>query len=149
MIDRRMTRAEVTGVRPEQLAELFIDVSKQLGRMSSRARTGELSNARYNVMRAVLDHGPERMSRIAGADTTRVREKLADSTGLDLEKDLIPSFSGNVGIGVYLDAASLVDAVSGAMRHGYVLTGIMASLALILALSYPAKLGPATQRRLT
>jgi DNA-binding MarR family transcriptional regulator len=67
MIDRRTTRAEVTGVRPEQLAELFIDVSKQLGRTSSRARTGELSNARYNVMRAVLDHGPERMSRIAGA----------------------------------------------------------------------------------
>ena len=54
-------------VRPERLAELFIDVSRQLGRMSSRARTGELSNARYNVMRAVLSHGPERMSRIASA----------------------------------------------------------------------------------
>ena len=65
MIDRRALRAEPAGVRPERLAELFIDVSKQLGRMSSRARTGELSNARYNVMRAVLDQGPERMSRIA------------------------------------------------------------------------------------
>lgn len=65
MIDRRALRAEPSGVRPERLAELFIDVSKQLGRMSSRARTGELSNARYNVMRAVLDRGPERMSRIA------------------------------------------------------------------------------------
>ncbi len=65
MIDRRALRAEPNGVRPERLAELFIDVSKQLGRMSSRARTGELSNARYNVMRAVLDRGPDRMSRIA------------------------------------------------------------------------------------
>jgi DNA-binding MarR family transcriptional regulator len=65
VIDRRALRAEPAGVRPERLAELFIDVSSQLGRMSSRARTGELSDARYNVMRAVLDQGPERMSRIA------------------------------------------------------------------------------------
>jgi DNA-binding MarR family transcriptional regulator len=65
VIDRRALRADPAGVRPERLAELFIDVSWQLGRLSSRARTGELSNARYNVMRAVLDQGPERMSRIA------------------------------------------------------------------------------------
>ncbi len=58
-------RSEAATVRPERLAELFIDVSKRFGRLSSRARTGELSNARYNVMRAVLDRGPERMSRIA------------------------------------------------------------------------------------
>jgi DNA-binding MarR family transcriptional regulator len=65
MSDRRVSRPDLTSVRPERLAELFIDVSKQLGRTSSRARTGELSNARYNVMRAVLHRGPERMSRIA------------------------------------------------------------------------------------
>ena len=67
MNERRTPRADASGVRPERLAELFIDVSKRLGRMSARARTGELSNARYNVMRAVLDRGPERMSRIAAA----------------------------------------------------------------------------------
>lgn len=65
--DRRALRSDQPSVRPERLAELFIDVSGQLGRMSPRARTGELSNARYNVMRAVLDQGPERMSRIASA----------------------------------------------------------------------------------
>lgn len=63
--DRRAPRSDQPAVRPERLAELFIDVSAQLGRSSPRARTGELSNARYNVMRAVLTQGPERMSRIA------------------------------------------------------------------------------------
>jgi DNA-binding MarR family transcriptional regulator len=67
MTARRAPRPDAPSVRPERLAELFIDVSKQLGRLSSRARTGELSNARYNVMRAVLTRGPERMSRIAAA----------------------------------------------------------------------------------
>jgi DNA-binding MarR family transcriptional regulator len=67
MTQRRAPRTDEPSVRPERLAELFIDVSKQLGRLSSRARTGELSNARYNVMRAVLNRGPERMSRIAAA----------------------------------------------------------------------------------
>ena len=67
MTERRAPRIDAPPVRPERLAELFIDVSKQLGRLSSRARTGELSNARYNVMRAVLARGPERMSRIAAA----------------------------------------------------------------------------------
>jgi PKD repeat protein len=51
--------------------------------------------------------------RTAGADTTRIRERLAATTGLDLEHDLIPSFSGNVSIGVYLDATSLVEAMLG------------------------------------
>ncbi len=67
MNERRLPRTDTASVRPERLAELFIDVSRQLGRLSSRARTGELSNARYNVMRAVLNRGPERMSRIASA----------------------------------------------------------------------------------
>ena len=67
MSERRAPRTDTASVRPERLAELFIDVSRQLGRLSSRARTGELSNARYNVMRAVLNRGPERMSRIASA----------------------------------------------------------------------------------
>ncbi|HET9753913.1 MAG TPA: PKD domain-containing protein, partial [Myxococcales bacterium] len=53
------------------------------------------------------------LTRTAGADAQRLRERVQESTGLDLEKDLIPSFSGNVGIGVYLDAASLVEAILG------------------------------------
>jgi hypothetical protein len=52
-------------------------------------------------------------TRAAGTDATRIRDRIAETTGLDLEKDLIPSFSGNVGIAVYLDASSLVEALLG------------------------------------
>jgi hypothetical protein len=53
------------------------------------------------------------LTRAAGADAARLRDRIQETTGLDLEKDLIPSFSGNVGIGVYLDATSLIEAVLG------------------------------------
>ena len=53
------------------------------------------------------------LTRASGADAARVRDRVQEITGLDLERDLIPAFSGNVGIGVYLDAASLVDALLG------------------------------------
>ena len=53
------------------------------------------------------------LSRTAGADAARLRDRIQETTGLDLEKDLIPSFAGNVGIGVYLDASSLIEAVLG------------------------------------
>jgi hypothetical protein len=53
------------------------------------------------------------LTRVAGADAARVRDRISETTGLDLEKDLIPSFAGNVGIAIYLDAASLVSALLG------------------------------------
>jgi hypothetical protein len=53
------------------------------------------------------------LTRTAGADAARLRERIQETTGLDLEKDLIPSFAGNMGIGVYLDASSLIEAVLG------------------------------------
>jgi hypothetical protein len=49
-----------------------------------------------------------------------------------------------------LDAGELtrlIEAVTAAMRHGYLLTGALAVLALLLALSYPAGLGPGSQAR--
>jgi len=42
---------------------------------------------------------------------------------------------------------SLVDAAATALRHAYLLTGTLAMLALLLALTYPARLGPASQMR--
>jgi EmrB/QacA subfamily drug resistance transporter len=42
------------------------------------------------------------------------------------------------------DLARLVDATTVAMRHAYMLTGTLAVLALLLALTFPARLGPAT-----
>ncbi len=53
------------------------------------------------------------LTRTAGADAARLRDRVQEMTGLDLEKDLIPSFAGNIGIGVYLDASSLIEAVLG------------------------------------
>jgi PKD repeat protein len=53
------------------------------------------------------------LTRTAGADAARLRDRIQETTGLDLEKDLIPSFAGNVGIGVYLDATSLIEAILG------------------------------------
>jgi hypothetical protein len=38
---------------------------------------------------------------------------VQEATGLDVEKDLIPAFTGNVGVAVYLDAGSLVGAILG------------------------------------
>jgi hypothetical protein len=53
------------------------------------------------------------MTRTGAADAARLRDRIQQSTGLDLEKDLIPSFAGNIGIGVYLDASSLIEALLG------------------------------------
>ena len=38
---------------------------------------------------------------------------MGTATGLDLEKDLIPSFTGNVGVAIFLDAQSLMEAIMG------------------------------------
>jgi|GEM_PF-1309027 len=51
--------------------------------------------------------------RSSGADATRLRERAQELMGSDLEKELLPSFTGNLGVAVYLDAASLVEAVLG------------------------------------
>ena len=41
----------------------------------------------------------------------------------------------------------LVDTTAAAMRHAYLLTGALAILALLLAMTYPSRLGPASQLR--
>jgi len=53
------------------------------------------------------------LSRLSGADAMRLHDRVQEITGLDVEKDLIPSFAGNVGIAVYLDASSLIEAIMG------------------------------------
>jgi DNA-binding MarR family transcriptional regulator len=49
----------------EELAAAFIAVSRLAGRSSSRARTGALSNARYELLHTLLHHGTEPMGRVA------------------------------------------------------------------------------------
>lgn len=45
------------------------------------------------------------------------------------------------------DLARLIDTTVVAMRHAYLLTGTLALIALAVALTYPARLGPASQAR--
>ena len=45
------------------------------------------------------------------------------------------------------ELAHLIATTTAAMRHAYFLTGTLAVLALLIALTYPAKLGPASQTR--
>jgi hypothetical protein len=51
--------------------------------------------------------------RASQADATRARDRAQELTGLDLENDLLPAFTGNIGIAMYLDAAALLEAVLG------------------------------------
>lgn len=53
------------------------------------------------------------LARASGADAARLRDRVSELTGLDVEKDLLPYFTGNLGVGVYLDASSLVEAILG------------------------------------
>lgn len=92
------------------------------------------------------------LTRTAGADAARLRDRVQETTGLDLEKDLIPSFSGNVGIGVYLDATSLIEAILGEQvgsldRSAFVVAAQLTSPPTVQALLERAmRLRPATDR---
>jgi hypothetical protein len=57
-----------------------------------------------------------------------------------LDRLMDPQWRANV---TAADLAHLVDATAAAMRHAYMLTGTLAVLALLLALTYPRGLGPA------
>jgi PKD domain-containing protein len=92
------------------------------------------------------------LTRTAGADAARLRDRIQETTGLDLEKDLIPSFAGNVGIGVYLDATSLIEAILGEQvgsfdRSAFVAAAQLTSPQTVLAaLERAMRLRPATDR---
>jgi hypothetical protein len=53
------------------------------------------------------------LTRASGADAARLRDRVLEATGLDVEKDLIPWFTGNVGVAIFLDAQSLMEAIMG------------------------------------
>ena len=64
--------------------------------------------------------------RWSAADAGRVKERAKEVTGLELGKDLLPSFTGNVGIGVYLDSFALIDALLGEQVASLDRSGILA-----------------------
>jgi hypothetical protein len=64
--------------------------------------------------------------RWSAADAGRVKERVKELTGLEVEKDLLPSFTGNVGIGVYLDSFALLDAILGEQVASLDRSGVLA-----------------------
>jgi len=59
-----------------------------------------------------------------------------------LDRLMDPRWRGSLPV---QELSSLTDAITAAMRNAYFLTGTLAVLALLLALTYPPKLGPAAQ----
>jgi len=70
------------------------------------------------------------MLKASQADANRARERAEELTGLDLEKDLLPAFTGNVGIALYLDAAALLEAVLGEEVSAFDRSGFLAAAEL-------------------
>jgi hypothetical protein len=53
------------------------------------------------------------LGRAAGERKLEMQERLHAITGLDIEKEWLPLFTGNAGVAFYLDARALLDAVLG------------------------------------
>jgi hypothetical protein len=53
------------------------------------------------------------VGRAAGDRKTELEERLRALSGVDVEKDWLPLFTGNAGVAFYLDAAALLEAVLG------------------------------------
>jgi hypothetical protein len=70
------------------------------------------------------------MLKASQADANRARERAEELTGLDLEKDLLPAFTGNVGVALYLDAAALLEAVLGEEVSAFDRSGFLAAAEL-------------------
>ncbi|GAC1344591.1 MAG: hypothetical protein NVSMB23_19690 [Myxococcales bacterium] len=51
--------------------------------------------------------------RSTGSDGAAIHDRVRDVLGVEPEQALLPHFSGNAGLGVYLDAASLLEAFLG------------------------------------
>ena len=68
--------------------------------------------------------------KVSQADATRARERIEELTGLDLEKDLLPAFTGNVGVALYLDASALLEAVLGEEVAAFDRSGFLAAAEL-------------------
>ena len=92
------------------------------------------------------------IARASGADAARVRDRVYELTGLDVERELLPHFTGNVGIGVYLDATSLVEAILGEQVGSFdrsaflVVAELSAQDAIVSALDRALKGRPARDR---
>ncbi len=119
--------------------------------LAERLPAGPAAYLRLSASPTALWH---ELVRSSGADAARLRERTQEMTGADLEKELLPAFTGNLGIAVYLDAASLVEAVLGEQvgsfdRSSFLVAAELApgkAPALLAALDRAIKTHPADDR---
>ena len=77
--------------------------------LAARLPAGPAAYLRFSASPAAIWH---ELLRTSGADATRLRDRALE-LGVDLEKDLLPAFTGNLGVAIYLDSAALVEAMLG------------------------------------
>ncbi len=107
--------AQLKNVPPQQLAKA-LEPSRPPPDLAARLPAGAAAYLKLSASPPALWH---ELVRAAGADAARLRDRVQEVMGLDVEKDLLPAFTGNVGIGVYLDAGSLIEAVMGEQVAGF------------------------------
>lgn len=101
--------AQLKNVPPQQLGRALAP-SRPPPDLAARLPAGAAAYLKLSASPPALWH---ELVRASGADAARLRDRVQDALGLDVEKDLLPAFTGNVGVGVYLDAGSLIEAVMG------------------------------------
>ncbi len=100
---------QLKNVTPQQLAK-DLAPSRPPPDLAARLPAGAAAYLKLSASPPALW---QELVRASGADASRLRDRVQEMMGLDVEKDLLPAFTGNVGIGVYLDAGSLIEAVMG------------------------------------
>ena len=101
--------AQLKNLPPQQLAKA-LEPSRAPPDLAARLPAGAAAYLKLSASPPALWH---ELVRAAGADAARLRDRVQEVLGLDVEKDLLPAFTGNVGVGIYLDAGSLMEAVMG------------------------------------
>jgi hypothetical protein len=100
---------QLKNVTPQQLAK-DLAPSRPPPDLAARLPAGAAAYLKLSASPSALWH---ELLRSSGADASRLRDRVQEVMGLDVEKDLLPAFTGNVGVAVYLDAGSLIEAVMG------------------------------------
>src|SRR5207249_1889496 len=114
--------AQPRRLSPEELQKTFTPL-KEPPDLAARLPAGP---AAYLKVSGRPDALWRELLKASQADATRARERIQELTGLDLERDLLPSFTGNLGLATYLDASSLLEAILGEQVASFDRSGFLA-----------------------
>lgn len=135
--------SELKNLKPPELAEA-LKPAKAPPDLAARLPPGAAGYLKLSASPTALW---KQLVRAAGADASRARDRVQESTGLDVEKDLLPSFTGNVGVALYLDASSLIEALMGEQVASFDRSSFLAVAELAQGNSLQAALDRATKGR--